>query len=53
MSGIETTYRSRCYPMTCDYATSTITFTIGPYTVNCFSNEQGQNKTVTGMQNSI
>lgn len=53
MSGIETTYRSRCYPMVCDYQTTTITITIGPYTVYCLSNEQGTNKTVTGMQNSI
>lgn len=49
-AGIATTYRSRCYPYICNYTTNSIKFTIGAYTFNCFSNEQGTNKSLTGMQ---
>lgn len=50
-AGITTNYRGRCYPFACNYTDQSIKFTISSsYTLYCFSNEQGTNKTVSGMQ---
>ncbi len=50
-AGITTNYRGRCYPFACNYTDTSIKFTISSsYTLYCFSNEQGTNKTVSGMQ---
>ena len=48
---IPSIYYSRCYPYVC--GTSNITITIGPYSVECLSNEGGTVKTLSGMTGKL
>ena len=37
--GITSDYRGRCYPYVCDLDVNKITFTVGSYSIICFSNQ--------------
>lgn len=41
---LSSTMQSRCYPYVCNSTTSSITFTIGSYTMTCLSTEAGTAK---------